>query len=201
MTAARHTWYMIMRQGRNLMREPIWIALLLIQPIIWLVLYGQLFKRVVNLGGFGTASYVTFLAPAIVVMNAFFGGTWSGMGMIFDLERKVVERFLATPASRLSLVLSQIVRAAITSGIQALVILVIALALGVHVHEGALGWLVVVLAAMVVCGTQAPTAETLKPLDGVMPAGSYALYSVSQGWPKVSVRSAGGSEAVYCELP
>ena len=59
----------------------------------------------------------------------------------------------------------------------------------------------VVLAAMVVCGTQAPTAETLKPLDGVMPAGSYALYSVSQGWPKVSVRSAGGSEAVYCELP
>ena len=126
MTAARHTWYMIMRQGRNLMREPIWIALLLIQPIIWLVLYGQLFKRVVHLGGFGTASYVTFLAPAIVVMNAFFGGTWSGMGMIFDLERKVVERFLATPASRLSLVLSQIVRAAITSGIQAIVILVIA---------------------------------------------------------------------------
>jgi ABC-2 type transport system permease protein len=55
---------------------------------------------------------VTFLAPAIVIMNAFFGGTWSGMGMIFDLERKVVERFLATPASRLSLVLSQIIRAA-----------------------------------------------------------------------------------------
>jgi hypothetical protein len=38
----------------------------------------------------------------------------------------------------------------VTSGIQALVILVIALALGVHVHEGALGWLVVLVAAMVV---------------------------------------------------
>ena len=46
--------------------------------------------------------------------------------------------------------LSQIVRAALTSGVQALVILVIALALGVHVHEGALGWLVVLVAAMVV---------------------------------------------------
>lgn len=150
MTAARDTWFMVVRQARNLMREPIWIALLLIQPIIWLVLYGQLFKRVVHLGGFGTTSYVTFLAPAIVAMNAFFGGTWSGMGMIFDLERKVIERFLATPASRLALVLSQIVRAALTSAIQALVILVIALALGVHVHEGVLGWLVVLVAAMAV---------------------------------------------------
>ncbi len=150
MTTARHTWFMIVRQSRNLMREPIWIALLLVQPIIWLVLYGQLFKRVTSLGGFGTTSYVTFLAPAIVIMNAFFGATWSGMSMISDLDRKVVERFLATPASRLSLVLSQVVRSAITAAIQALVILLIALALGVRVDQGALGWIVVILAAMLV---------------------------------------------------
>lgn len=150
MTAARHTWFMVERQARNLMREPIWVALLLIQPLVWLVLYGQLFRRIVQLGGFGTTSYVTFLAPAIVIMNAFFGATWSGMGMIADLDRKVVERFLATPASRLSLVLSQVVRAALTAAIQALVILLVALALGVRVHEGALGWVVVVVAAMLV---------------------------------------------------
>jgi ABC-2 type transport system permease protein len=141
---------MVVRQARNLAREPIWIALLLIQPMIWLVLYGQLFRRVVHLGGFGTTSYVTFLAPAIVIMNAFFGATWSGMGMIDDLKLKVVERFLATPASRLSLVLSQIVRAALTAGIQALVILLVALVLGVRVNEGAVGWLVVIAVAMLV---------------------------------------------------
>lgn len=150
MTVLRHTWFMVVRQARNLAREPIWIALLLIQPMIWLVLYGQLFRRVVHLGGFGTTSYVTFLAPAIVIMNAFFGATWSGMGMIDDLKRKVVERFLATPASRLSLVLSQIVRAALTAGIQALVILLVALVLGVRVNEGAVGWLVVIAVAMLV---------------------------------------------------
>ena len=71
------------------MREPIWIVLLLVQPMVWLVLYGQLFKNVTRLGGFGTTSYITFLAPAIVVMNAFFGATWSGMSMIADLDRKV----------------------------------------------------------------------------------------------------------------
>ena len=150
MTTVRHTWFMVVRQVRNLMREPIWIALLLIQPMVWLILYGQLFKNVTRLGGFGTTSYVTFLAPAIVVMNSFFGATWSGMAMVGDLDRKVVERFLATPASRLSLVLSQIVRSALTAALQAVVILVVALALGVTVHSGALGWLVVIAVGMLV---------------------------------------------------
>jgi hypothetical protein len=36
----KHTWYMVVRQARNLMREPIWIVLLLVQPMVWLVLYG-----------------------------------------------------------------------------------------------------------------------------------------------------------------
>ncbi len=150
MTVARHTWFMVLRQARNLMREPIWIVMMVIQPMVWLILYGQLFKNVTRLGGFGTGSYVTFLAPAIVVMNGFFGATWSGMAMISDLEHKVVERFLATPASRLSIVLSQIVRSALTAAIQGIIILIVSLALGVRIHTGALGWLVIILAGMLV---------------------------------------------------
>jgi ABC-2 type transport system permease protein len=148
--ALRDTWFMVVRQIRNLMREPIWIVMMIIQPMIWLLLYGQLFKNVTRLGGFGTASYVTFLAPAIVVMNSFFGATWSGMSMITDLEKKVVERFLATPASRLAIVLSQIVRSALTAAFQAVIILATALVLGVHVHAGVAGWIIVLLAAMLV---------------------------------------------------
>ena len=150
MSVLSHTWYMTVRQARNLMREPIWIVLLLVQPMVWLLLYGQLFKNVTRLGGFGTGSYITFLAPAIVVMNAFFGATWSGMSMIADLDRKVVERFLATPASRFSIVLSQIVRSAITAAIQAIVILLVSLALGVRIHTGVIGWLVIVVTAILV---------------------------------------------------
>ncbi len=161
MNALRHTWYMTVRQGRNLMREPIWIALLLVQPMIWLILYGQLFKNVTRLGGFGTTSYVTFLAPAIVVMNSFFGATWSGMGMIADLDRKVVERFLATPTSRLALVLSQIVRSALTAAIQALIILLVALALGVRVHSAAAGWVVVIVAAILVNSAFAGVSQAI----------------------------------------
>jgi ABC-2 type transport system permease protein len=155
MSGVRDTWYMVGRQARNLMREPIWIALLVIQPLVWLTLYGQLFKRVVNLpgGGFGTASYITFLAPAIVVMNAFFGGTWSGMAMITDLDRDVIPRFLATPVSRFALVASQVVRAAIIAMIQGLIILLISLALGVSIDSGFQGWLVVLVTAALVAAT------------------------------------------------
>ena len=121
---------MVVRQLRNLMREPIWIALMVIQPLIWLLLYGQLFSRVATLRG-GAASYVEFLAPGIICMNAFFGGSWSGMAMITDLDRHVIDRFLAAPASRFAIILSQVVRAGITAMLQALLLLLVGLALGV----------------------------------------------------------------------
>lgn len=149
MRVARDTWWMVVRQAINLMREPIWIALLLIQPMIWLLLYGQLFSRVPSLRG-GASTYVEFLLPGIVVMNAFFGGTWAGMAMITDLDRNVVSRFLATPVSRLSIVLSQVVRSGLTALIQALIILVVGLALGVRVEGGAAGWIVVLMVGALV---------------------------------------------------
>jgi ABC-2 type transport system permease protein len=131
---------------RNLMREPIWIAMMVIQPMLWLVLYGPLFKRV-GAQGPASGSYVEFLTPGVIAMNAFFGGMWSGMAMISDLDRHVIDRFLAAPTVRVAIVLSQVVRAGITAILQALILLLVALALGVRVHGGALGWLVVFLAA------------------------------------------------------
>jgi ABC-2 type transport system permease protein len=129
--------------------------MMVIQPMLWLVLYGQLFKRV-GAQGPSSGSYIEFLTPGVVCMNAFFGGTWAGMAMISDLDRHVIDRFLAAPASRLAIVLSQVVRAGITAVLQALILLLVGLALGVRVHGGALGWLVVfaasALLAMVFAG-------------------------------------------------
>ena len=142
----RHTGWMVVRQTRNLMRQPIWIALMVIQPMIWLLLYGQLFSRIAVLRG-GASSYVEFLTPGIVCMNAFFGGTWAGMAMITDLDRHVIDRFLAAPASRLAIVLSQVIRAGITAILQAVLLLAVGFTLGVRVHGGVAGWLVVLAAS------------------------------------------------------
>ncbi len=140
-----HSSYMVGRQTRNLFREPIWIAMMLVQPMFWLLLYSQLFRRLVELPGFETDSYIDFLAPAVVIMTAFFQGTWSGMGMITDLDRGVIERFLATPARRSALVFSQVLRSGLTSVIQGVIILAVSLVLGAE-NGGPVGWLVIMLA-------------------------------------------------------
>jgi ABC-2 type transport system permease protein len=152
-TVAVDTWFMIGRQARNLLRQPFWIVIMLTQPLFWLLLYSQLFKRVVDLPGFGNQSYLEFLTPGIVIMTAFFSSTWSGMAMINDLDRKVIDRFLATPVSRTSLVLSQVVRAGMTAAIQTVIILGIAWLLGARLERGGVGWLVMIaVAALVAAG-------------------------------------------------
>src|SRR5579872_6733636 len=59
--------------------QPLYIAFTLVQPIIWLVLFGQLFKKIVLLPGFGASAYVDFLTPGVVIMTVLFGAGWSGM--------------------------------------------------------------------------------------------------------------------------
>jgi len=151
-TVALHTWFMLGRQVRNLARQPIWIAIMLTQPLIWLLLYSQLFRRIVELPGFGSSSYIEFLTPGVVVMTAFFSAAWSGMAMIEDLDRGVLERFLATPARRSALVLSQVLRSSFQATVQGLIILLIGVALGANVRGGAPGWVAVLLAAALVAG-------------------------------------------------
>jgi ABC-2 type transport system permease protein len=141
---------MVVRHQRNFIRQPIWLVFALTQPLFWMLLYSQLFRRIVDLPGFGTDSYVKFLTPGIVVMTAFFGATWSGMAMIDDLDRGVVQRFLATPARRSSLVVSQVVHTAIVAVIQTIIILGIAWLLGAPVDRGAAGWLVIIAVASLV---------------------------------------------------
>lgn len=145
---AAQSWFMLQRQARNLLRERIWVALLLIQPLVWLVLYSQLFTRVTDLGGFGTTDYLDFFLPGVVCMNAFFAGSWSGMSTITDLDRGVIERFLATPVRRSSLVFSQLARAAVQAGLQGVILIVIGLALGARISGGVVGAAAILLAAM-----------------------------------------------------
>ena len=141
---------MLVRHGRNFLRQPIWIVFALTQPLFWLLLYSQLFRRVVDLPGFDTDSYVQFLTPGIVVMTAFFGATWSGMSMIDDLDRGVIQRFLATPTRRSALIVSQVLHTGIVAVIQTIIILGMAWVLGARIDRGILGWLVIIAVASLV---------------------------------------------------
>ena len=139
------TWHLWLRYMRATIRLPIWIAVTLIQPIIWLTLFGQLFRRVVELPGFETGTYIEFLSPGVIIMTAMFSGAWSGMGLIDELNHNVIDRMLATPLHRGAIITARILHASFTVVIQSLIILFLALLLGagwpsvggtVGVHRG-----------------------------------------------------------------
>ena len=52
------------------------------QPLIWLLLFGALFKAVTQIPGFTGSSYIDYLTPGVVVMLAVSSAGWTGMDFI-----------------------------------------------------------------------------------------------------------------------
>lgn len=142
-----HSWLLNLRLLRHLLRQPWWIAFSLIQPVIWLVLYGQLFQKVTQIPGFHASSYVAFLTPGIVVMSALFGSGWSGMGIIHELERGVMDRLLVSPVSRAAIIAGRLLNLAITNTVQSAILLGLGFIMGARYSCGAAGFAGLLLAA------------------------------------------------------
>ncbi len=106
------------------------------QPVIWLLLFGALFKRIIEIPGFHAHSYIAFLAPGVVVMTAMFNSAWSGMALIEDLNRGVTARFLVSPVRREALIAGRILKEAVVVVIQSLIIVVLALIVGASFPGG-----------------------------------------------------------------
>jgi ABC-2 type transport system permease protein len=139
MTLIRHTLYMTLRHLRELWRQPWFVAVTLVQPVIWLLLFGALFKRVIEIPGFHGHSYIAFLAPGVVVMTAMFNAAWSGMSLIEDINRGVTARFLVSPVRREALIAGRILKEAVVVVIQSLIIVALALIVGASFPGGVAG--------------------------------------------------------------
>jgi ABC-2 type transport system permease protein len=143
----KDTWYLFVRLLRATLRMPVFVVISVVQPVLWVVLFGQLFRSVTTIPGFGSGSYVQFLAPGISIMTALFGAAYSGMGLLGDIDRGVLDRMLATPVSRGALIAGRIFHSAFLVIFQAGIILAVAGLLGARPHGGVPGVLVLFLAA------------------------------------------------------
>ena len=147
MTAISDTWALTIRDLLRLWRQPWFIAIVLVQPIIWLLLFGALFERIVDIPGFQGGDYKQYLVPGVLVMTAFFSSGWNGMSTIEDLDRGVTDRFLVSPVGRLPLILGRVGQNLVQVVLQSVVIVALALAIGVSFDGGVLGVAVLVLIA------------------------------------------------------
>ncbi|MFF1877034.1 ABC transporter permease [Leifsonia sp. NPDC058230] len=144
-----HTAILTGRQLRAAWRMPAFLVMNLIQPIIWLLLFGQLFKAVVQIPGFGNGqSYLEFLTPGIVMMMALFGSAWSGTVYIQDMQRGVMDRFLTSPTNRGALIVSSLVYQSILAICQSLVVIGIAFWAGARFEGGFVGIVLLLLAVV-----------------------------------------------------
>jgi ABC-2 type transport system permease protein len=142
------SWHMTQRKLLALLRQPWYLALTLAQPVIWLLLFGALFRKIVEIPGFHGGSYIDFLTPGIVVMTALFSSGWNGMGMLYDLERGVLDRFLVSPVRRWPLIAGPLIQCAIVVVIQSVIIVALGLLIGASFPGGVLGVLVLIVVSV-----------------------------------------------------
>ncbi|HEX6021849.1 MAG TPA: ABC transporter permease [Solirubrobacter sp.] len=145
--AVRQTYYVSLRYLRALLRQPAFVLITLVQPLIWLLLFGALFKAVTEIPGFTGGSYLDYLTPGVVVMLAVSSAGWTGMGFIEDMNRGVMDRMLVTPAWRGALNLGSVAQCVLSVLIQTLLIIGMALILGADVENPLMLLLVAALLA------------------------------------------------------
>ena len=148
MNFAADTYFQVIRHLRTQVRMRVFIFMNLIQPIIWLVLFTQVFKSLAQLPGLGDVSYLQFFAPGVVVMTVLFGSAWAGMGMLQDIDLGILSKTLATPVTRASIITSRVLASMVLLVIQALIIFIIAVIMGVDIATGVPG---VLLAIVLIC--------------------------------------------------
>jgi ABC-2 type transport system permease protein len=153
---AQETAALTRRLFIQLQRRPTTLIAGVIQPLMWLVLFGALFQNAPQ-GLFGESqNYGQFLGAGVIVFTAFGGALNAGLPVMFDREFGFLNRLLVAPlASRFSIVLASAIFIATLSMIQTAAIVAASAFLGAGL-PGALGLtLVAAIVLLLVLGVTA----------------------------------------------
>jgi len=145
MRSLRESGILWIRQMRKLVRIPLLLFFALAQPLIFLLLFSQVFSNLDQLPGFTYDSYLQFLVPSIVALTALNSAFQSGIGMVTDIEDGMLDKFLIAPIRRSSILLGKLFADATRAAAQGTVIVLVSLAMGARFATGVAG-----VAAMVV---------------------------------------------------
>ncbi len=131
--------------GRNLaktIRSPMLLAVSLVQPVAWLVLFSQTFRTLAGSTQFarlGYHSYLSFFAPGMVVLTVLFAALQSGVATVTDIGTGMMDKFAASPIPRATVLAGRAWADALTMLVQAVIVLAVALAMGARLAAGPAG--------------------------------------------------------------
>jgi ABC-2 type transport system permease protein len=133
----RDTWIVFARSMRLSLRQPLWVVIGLLQPILYLTLFGPLLQNIAASSGFQGDAWQVFV-PGLLVQLGIFGGLFVGFGIIAEWRSGVIERQLVTPATRTAIVTGRTLRDVVVIVVQAIVLVGAAFLLGLRIPVAAL---------------------------------------------------------------
>jgi ABC-2 type transport system permease protein len=150
MKLARDTWLTVQYETGQLIHNPISIAISLLQPITFLLLFTPFLKPVMGAATYGDAYRI--YVPSLFCAMGLFSGLFAGFALIAAIRQGVVARFRVTPLSRVGLLLGRELMYVLLIGFQAVVITVVALIFGLRVPLVNLLLALILLALLVLIG-------------------------------------------------
>jgi ABC-2 type transport system permease protein len=120
-------------QMRLLLREPVWIIIVMIQPLLYLALFAPLLEPISKTKGFPPGDAWQVFVPGMLIQLGMFGSMFVGFGIIAEIRFGTVERMRVTPASRLGLLLGRVLRDALVLLVQAILLTLVAVIFGLRV--------------------------------------------------------------------
>jgi ABC-2 type transport system permease protein len=177
-------YYLTKRNVIAQLRIPVLLIFTIVQPLLWLILFSQLFKNMVSQmanapGGnpYGTNSFLDFFVPAIVMQTVLFSGAWSGTSIITDMENGVLDKMMATPVSRVAIILGRMFASVLYSMLQVTIIFVVAFIMGFQSASGLSAILITYLIAFLfglgICGLSMLIAVWTKRSEAVMSVSTF----------------------------
>jgi len=128
MSFLRDSFVVFRRQLRMNLRNPAWVIIGMLQPVLYLLLFGPLLKPLI--GRLGAANAYTFFVPGMLVQLGVFGAFFAGFSLIGEWREGVIEAERVTPASRTALLVGRLYRDLLQLVVQALILVVLGYALG-----------------------------------------------------------------------
>jgi ABC-2 type transport system permease protein len=120
---------------RKLVRDPTELFTRAIQPILWLAVFGQVLSHARGIDT-GRVGYLAFMTPGILAQSVLFAAIFYGIAVIWERDLGIVHKLLVSPAHRSALIVGKAISASFRGLVQATVIYLIALALGVPIRAG-----------------------------------------------------------------
>lgn len=132
MTFWRESSIVFRRQLRMNLRTPAWVIIGLLQPVLYLLLFGPLLTPLVE--QFGATNAYTFFVPGLLVQLGVFGAFFAGFSLIGEWREGVIEAERVTPASRTALLVGRLGRDLLQLLVQSLILVALGLALGMEAN-------------------------------------------------------------------